>query len=594
MWAPVCAVLLAVAAAGQYSDDRPVVTTAEGPVEGLLARSAGGYPFYSFKGVPYAQPPTGQLRFRPPQRHPGWSDVLDASEHGSMCVQFDFRENATLVGSEDCLFANVYTRQLPGEGNPAVGLPVMVYVHGGAFIFGDGNSNFLGPIYLMDGEVVLVTFNYRLGVFGFLTTHDAAAPGNYGMLDQTLLLEWVQDNIAAFGGDPDSVTIFGESAGGSSVSLLVLSPLTKGLFHRAISQSGTSFANFAATGRRTNTAQAIASNLNCSSDDAVLMVECIRDVSKDELIQASLEFYLKFTNIFTPTVDPEAEYSFLPKDPRALLETGDFNLVPWMSGMTEEEGYALLPLIEQGKGVIEGLLAGSPIAWGGFLEVLHPAYTPLVDCGADAAEEVAKVLSYYAPDNNYTVATVSRVLSDRTFLAPLSEEVRLASAHVPVYKYLLDHRGPGRQRITELEQRTDLPDLGVTHTEDLLYLFKTDDHPLAQPGTPAHTMVRFMVSLWTSFARTGRPSSDVLEMPEWPAFTEQSQQHMRLNSRPTLGERLFEKRANFWKEMVAINEPWRHPLQTSCETDKAAEADSSAEMTSECSHTHPVMFYQMH
>ena len=543
----------------------PVVTTAEGKVKGRVATSVDGHFYCSFKGVPYAQPPTGNLRFRPPRRHPGWEGVLHATEHGSECAQIDFSRGAIRVGSEDCLFANVYTRWLPFRRNSrrGRGLPVMVFVHGGGFFFGRGDSDRHGPDYLMDEEVVLVTFNYRLGVFGFLTTHDAAAPGNYGMLDQVLLLEWVRDNIAAFGGDPQRVTVFGQSAGGASVSLLVLSPLTKGLFQHAISQSGASLTPFAASGWKLGLAQGFAQYLNCSTSSTTIMIDCIRSASEDELMNASLTLQT-FMNAFRPRVDSEAEVPFLPKDPRLLLESGEFNLVPWINGVTEEEGLAFAPLVLGDSQLTSGVLSGVPEAWG-VLALISPP-SPL-DCGADQSE-VNKVLDFYSSDN-ITVATIARVMSDRLFIAPISEEIRLASAHAPVYKYLLDHRGAGRQQLTWLQQ-LQLPDLGVTHEDDLLYLFTSVNQTVAQPGTPAYTMVRFMVSLWTNFARTGRPNSEVLPMPDWPIFTEESQRYLRLNSEPSLAERLFEERANFW-QTVAINEPWRHPVQTACEPENAAE-----------------------
>ena len=236
--------LLAAMTAGCVENDtgRPLVATREGLVRGAIARSAAGRLFYSFKGIRYARAPVGSLRFQPPQRHPGWSGIADGLSHGSVCPQLDFLANFTLKGSEDCLFANVYTPRLPTTPRSAGGLPVMVFIHDGGFTMGRGDADVYGPQYFMDEDVVLVTFNYRLGALGFFTTHDGHASGNYGLLDQVLLLRWVQDNIAAFGGDPGSVTIFGESAGASSVSILVLSPLTRGLLHHAISQSGTAVA----------------------------------------------------------------------------------------------------------------------------------------------------------------------------------------------------------------------------------------------------------------------------------------------------------------------------------------------------------------
>jgi len=558
MRALLCVLLLATATCAQES--RPVVATREGLLRGVVGRSAGGAVFYSFKGIPYAKPPVGPLRFQPPQRHPGWSGVTDALEHNNKCLQIDFFKNMTLQGDEDCLFANVYTPQLPKLKGEVGGLPVMVWIHGGGFFFGDGNTEYYGPNYFMDEAVVLVTLNYRLGPFGFFTTHDKHASGNYGLLDQVLLLEWVRDNIASFGGDPNSVTIFGESAGGACVSLLVLSPLSRGLIHHAISQSGTSFANFAASGRRKNSAQQFAKLLNCTNDDVGEMVECVRNAPAPKLIEAIQSVGLVTPLVFLPRVDREAEAPLLPTDIRIILEKGTFNKIPWMNGIMEEECAGTLMMgWMYNETLMSGLSSGDHDAW---LRLADLAEDDILDCGASAEEAVVKIRDFYTKDgpiSSDNLLPIARVVGDRMFVAPMSEETRLASAYTPVYKFVLNHRGPGRLTVASLlgiPQLRDLEHLGVSHGEDILYLFRNAEMVIPPAGSPANSMIRFMVGLWTSFARTGRPSSQVFDMPDWPIFTEQSQKHMNLNSQPTVGERLYEDRAQFWQS-IPVNEPWR-------------------------------------
>ena len=161
-----------------------------------------------------------------------WSDVKDATDDGNICPQYDI-STSEAMGDEDCLNLNVYTPKLDSKKRA-----VMVYIHGGAYIMGGGASFFFGPGYLLEQNVVLVTFNYRLGPLGFLATDDKTAAGNQGLLDQVMVLNWVKQNIAKFGGDPDKVTIFGEDSGAASVTLMAMSPLAKGLFHGAIALSG--------------------------------------------------------------------------------------------------------------------------------------------------------------------------------------------------------------------------------------------------------------------------------------------------------------------------------------------------------------------
>jgi len=555
------ALLVAAAVGYRTPEQRPLVRLHQGLLRGVKSTSAAGAVYYSFKGIPYAKPPLGPLRFQPPLPHSGWEGVLDASEHGSICVQFRSRLNNTADGSEDCLFANVY---MPHSATrPGKKLPVMVFIHGGSFTSGDGDEFLRGPKYFMDNGVVLVTFNYRLGPFGFFTTHDSNAPGNYGLLDQVSLLKWVQGNIASFGGDRDKVTIFGVSAGGSSVSLQVMSPLSKGLFHRAISQSGAGISNSAASGRNQGSAQAFAKLLNCPTHDNAALVECVRSVSADEL--SNVVGVLGLDPIFfTPRVDAEASHPFLPRDPRKILESGAFNLVPWMHGLTEEEGAFFLPSIFANKNLTRGLLARDPTQWGVLEDLTRPAVSRILDCNANSQEVVGKVIDFHVGQGPFGLENplpIARAVGDRYITVPVSEEIRLASAHTPVYKYVFNYRGPGRLTFAGLFG-LEAPDLGVTHTEDRLYLFNNDLSAIPSRDSPTYTMICFMVDLWTNFARTGRPTSQVLDLPNWPAYSERTQRHMNLNLQPSLGQRLFEKRIQFWQSLP-VNEPWRHPVDNS-------------------------------
>lgn len=187
-----------------------VINTQGGQVRGIEERtSALGDRYFSWKGIPYAQPPVGNLRFADPVPHQGWSGVRDASDHGSNCATGGLVTDKT--GDEDCLFLNVFTTSIIAKR------PVMVWIHGGAFVMGSGDDDQATPNHFVTQDVLLVTINYRLGIMGFLSTGDRHAPGNAAMKDMVLALQWVQNNIANFGGDPDNVTIFGLSAGGVAV-----------------------------------------------------------------------------------------------------------------------------------------------------------------------------------------------------------------------------------------------------------------------------------------------------------------------------------------------------------------------------------------
>ncbi|KAJ8716856.1 hypothetical protein PYW07_003483 [Mythimna separata] len=219
-----------------------LVQVEQGSLKGeILQRSTGNGEYCSFKGIPYAAPPVGELRFKDPQPPLPWKGERDALSHGAICPQIDIaKDQYKSEANEDCLFLNVYTPTV----KPKTPLPVMFYLHGGFLIIGSGNSDKLGPDFLLDHDVVLVTINYRLGVLGFLSFDTEETPGNAGLKDQVAALKWVKKNIAKFGGDPDNVSIFGQSAGGASVTLHLISPMSKGLFKRAIAMSGVYFKDF--------------------------------------------------------------------------------------------------------------------------------------------------------------------------------------------------------------------------------------------------------------------------------------------------------------------------------------------------------------
>ncbi|KAF0738975.1 Carboxylic ester hydrolase, partial [Aphis craccivora] len=219
----------------------------QGKIQGSIFKSRNGREFQAFQGIPYAKPPIGDLRLQDPEKANSWSGILDATKEKPMCIQknlFMYETYNTLLGAEDCLYMNVYTPKVNKKNENDL-LPVMVWIPGGGFSSGHGGFSLYGPQYLLDKDVVVASFNYRIGPLGFLSTEDDVLPGNYGMKDQVLALEWVKSNIEKFGGDPNKVTIFGESAGSVSVGLHLLSPMSKGLFHKAILESGTPLCRWA-------------------------------------------------------------------------------------------------------------------------------------------------------------------------------------------------------------------------------------------------------------------------------------------------------------------------------------------------------------
>ncbi|KAJ4435647.1 hypothetical protein ANN_18263 [Periplaneta americana] len=310
--------------------------------------------YFAFMGIPYAAVPVGDLRFKDPQPPGKWSGVRDASEEGSVCLQYNGLEY-TIEGDEDCLFLNVYTPKLP-NGRNDIPKAVMVWIHGGAYYFGSGDRDWYGPDFLITEDVVVVTINYRLGAFGFLSLQNKEIPGNFGMKDQVMALRWVQQNIAKFGGDPGKVTIFGESAGGASVFYHMISPMSKGLFQRAISQSGSPLNvwGFFTPDRIMKSAISYLQELGIDPSDPKKVVQELRKLSSSRLMEAQLGLLSEWGDLdlkmpFRPTTDIMAADNqiFLPDLPINLLNDGKAQKIPYISGATSYEAIIFSKGIKQ-------------------------------------------------------------------------------------------------------------------------------------------------------------------------------------------------------------------------------------------------------
>lgn len=247
-----------------------VLVLEDGMIEGVVLQSRLGTNFYAFRGIPFAEPPIGDLRFKAPVPKTPWTGIHDCKQYGSMCMQ-----PIRSAVSEDCLFLNVFSKNIsPSTSVPLK--PVIVFLFGGGFELGAGDE--YGPEYLMDRDVVLVTINYRLGPFGFLALDTSDIPGNAAMKDQVLALKWVQKNIEIFGGDPNKVTLAGLSAGAHSATGHMLSSLSDGLFHNVIAVSGG--LAWQKTLRKENIASAkiLAERVSCATNNTESMVQCLRQV----------------------------------------------------------------------------------------------------------------------------------------------------------------------------------------------------------------------------------------------------------------------------------------------------------------------------
>lgn len=477
-----------------------LITLANGQVQGHQNDATR-----EFLGIPYAEPPVGALRWRPPVAAPPWPGVLAADDYSSPCAQLP-SGTGTPSESEDCLYLNVWSPD-PAPPSP---LPVMVWIHGGSNVVGstadlvpfppyDAYRFYDGHTLTQQGGVVVVTINYRLGVFGFfghagLATEDPSFPyaGNQGLLDQRLALEWVRDNILAFGGDPENVTIFGESAGSFDVCAHVVSPLSAGLFHRAISQSGGCTARVASAAASAAEATDVSAIVGCNGAPDELA--CLRSVPTTELLDAHDTLPAGFS---ASGVGMSIDGGFLPDHPRRLFDSGAFSHVPYLLGANSDEGTLFF-------------IGATPIATPEeYSAVLAERYGPL----APYVEDQYPVTAFASPN-----AAFLRVVGDAALVCSTYDTARRASAdgnRVFVYNFA---------RVIPLPF-VGLLDLGAFHGAEIAYVFGSTPSPSASDAVLASRMRQY----WTSFATRGR-NPRASKAPGWPRFRERSWQMLRLNA----------------------------------------------------------------
>lgn len=324
----------------------PVVHTDLGRVRGSVFKTVSGRDYFAFRGIPYAQAPIADLRWKPPVAMTSWPQMeYDARKDGPICPQsLSLSYNKYLVNgnmSEDCLRLNVYTKNLNlSSSNPKA---VIVFIHGGSFLVGGSTHDVSMPTYIMDRDIVFVSINYRLGILGFLSTGTAEISGNAGMKDQVMALRWIQTHISNFGGDPNRVTIWGHSAGAMSVNLHLVSPMSAGLFHRAIIMSGTATVqNNLIRDEQNDLIVKYGLLQGCENTyTAYEVYKCIKDMDYEYLVRYQDEtngYYFCPLLLFLPVVEPDlGQERFLTDNPIKSFRSGKWNRVPIITGFVKDE-----------------------------------------------------------------------------------------------------------------------------------------------------------------------------------------------------------------------------------------------------------------
>ncbi|RZC33704.1 venom carboxylesterase-6-like [Asbolus verrucosus] len=526
-----------------YGQSPPLVNIPTlGTVEGGYGESLEGRSFYAFEGVPYARPPVGKYRFREPTPLKPWHDIWTAKTIYK-CMQYnqytppgeDF-----VIGDEDCLYLNIYTPRLDQNAK----LDVIVYIHGGAFMFLYGG--FQGPQYIMDKDIVYVNLNYRLGPLGFLSAENEILPGNNGMKDQIFALQWIQENVKYFGGNPNSVTIFGMSAGGASIHFHYLSPKSRGLFHRGISQSGTMLNPWVLVEKPLEKTKKLAANVGCSTKQTKSMVECLKRRPAKQIVASVKEFQPWLYNPFSPfglVVDSWSADPVLPSHPYNLIRNKQVADLPWIASFTSSEG--LYPAADfYGQ---EEFLNDIDVHWNELLPFILD-YNNTVD--PELLDQLSqKIRKHYLGDKKVSKSTFLefvKILTDRIFAVDIQKAVRLQSSAVtqPVYLYYFTHRGAHSK--SEARSGTNL-DFGAAHGDDTSYIFKTNVNMTSTEDDKS--MVQLLVELVTSYAKTGKPNVPI----EWPALSKNVKEpliFLKIASPKNLTiEREDLENAKFWESL---------------------------------------------
>ncbi|HEY5011315.1 MAG TPA: carboxylesterase/lipase family protein [Acidimicrobiia bacterium] len=475
-----------------------IVDTRSGKVQGIERDGV-----HVFRGIPYAAPPVGRLRWKAPQRETAWDDVRDATRFSAQSAQGAFMLDQLLGGpvrpkSEDSLYLNVWTPGLDDAHRP-----VMVWIHGGAFMFGEGATPWYdGTNFATHGDVVLVSINYRLGSFGFLHLADlfgdeVAGSGNLGLLDQVAALEWVRDCIEAFGGDPGQVTIFGESAGAGSIGTLLGLPAAKGLFHGAIPQSGAA-SWFASTERATEIATVLVDALGVEPGD----LDALYAKTTDEIIaaQASVGLETDATGLpFQPVIDG----TVLPQPPLDAIANGSAAGVRLLVGTNRDE----MTLF----GVLDPTL--TTLDEAAIRERIRTYW------GESGIDEFLATYQGLHPGASLQDLWIS-MSTDALFRIPAIRLAEHQLAHAPVWSYLFTWASPVFNGI-----------LRSTHALEIPFVFDA----LEQPGSEMFTgtgeeragIARRMHEAWIAFARNGDPSHAAI--PEWPRYDTEHRSTMRID-----------------------------------------------------------------
>ncbi|KAL1513661.1 hypothetical protein ABEB36_003045 [Hypothenemus hampei] len=545
------------------------VQTNSSTIVGSVKSSYNGDTYFSYTGIPYAKPPIGPLRFQNPQ-YPDSQKIIIATKEPPLCIQrnYFFHNNPEIEGKEDCLYLNVFTPKVCQESlNDTADCHVMIYIHWGGYFAGGSTTNYLGPDYFMDRKVVLVTFNYRLGPFGFLSTLDDESPGNFGLKDQVMALKWVRRNIRHFGGHRKKITIFGSSVGGGCVHQHLLSESSRGLFHRAISQSGNGLAPWALPVNSIQKKISVyqAQFVGCGNfSNSKEMIECLKSVPAEEIMN-SQDYFKQFHNnpliIYGPVIENKTDRNqnpFLTKSPWDYLLNGEIQKVPWITGLVRDEGLlGILSLVipeETRKHLIrdfENLLSNIILVFPISTTDTHALFKNISEYYFKTEEQINL-------EDPQSLQGLVNVFSDRGFLYPLSQalKIHIMKGHNSIYLYSFEYKGSHTygNLFAHTEGKID-KSWGICHLDDLLYLFKSPGLVNVTFTSNDKLLRENLLNIWTDFS-SGHNGFIKVQNQIWkPVKSVNEINFLNITGSSNFGlnfqinKGFFEDRTNFWSNL---------------------------------------------
>ncbi|XP_040266493.1 carboxylesterase 5A-like [Bufo bufo] len=514
----------------------PQVETQYGKLRGkTLSVKETDRTVHAFYGVPFAKPPVGPLRFAAPEPPESWSSVREAQEHAPLCQQNRrVLEQITRILnislpplSEDCLYLNIFT---PADREKGLKLPVMVFIHGGGLQFG-GAGMFEGYALSAYENVVVASIQYRLGFLGFFSTRDKQVPGNYGFFDQVAALRWVQENIGDFGGDPNIVTIFGESAGAVSVSLLLLSPMSRGLFHQAIAESGVALIPDLMEDKPQDLTSTLKVVSEASACDSASLLDCLRKKTEEEMSEISESLG---PIVFSGRVDG----TFIPKAVAELLAEKTVAPVPFIVGVNNHEFGHMLPRAHNITGLNDGMPRDRVV------QVLRKF--PIMNA---RPEILSLVMDEYFGNTTDPLQIRDGFLDlcgDVMFVIPA---ISTANYHrdsgFPVYFYEFQHRPSLFKNVKPDYVKAD-------HADELFFVvggpFLHKGSMFVGPDTEEEkTLSKAVMNYWANFARNGNPNGPGLV--QWPQY-DQNEGFLQINISLSAAQKLKAKKYEFWTKTL--------------------------------------------